>query len=65
MGNQSSSALVLVAVIAISAGAFLYNKRLNLQAERQRLAAEEQLHQRSLKCAEDGRQFSVDYLGAC
>ena len=53
---------VLVGLVAVAAGAFLYNKQLNLEAERQRLAAEEQAHQHSLRCAEDGKKFAAAYL---
>ena len=62
MVNQSRTGLLFVALVAIGAGAFLYNKQLNLEAERQRFAVQEQLHQRNVKCAEDGKKFAAEYL---
>ena len=62
MASQSHAGLVLVALVAIGAGGFLYNKQLNLEADRQRFATQEQLHQRNLKCAEDGKKFAGEYL---
>jgi hypothetical protein len=62
MANESRGRLVLVALVAIGSATFLYNKQLNLEAEKQRAAAQEQLHQRTLKCAEDGKKFAREYL---
>ena len=62
MANQSRAGLVVVALVAVGTAAFLYNKQLNLEAERQRFAAQERLHQRSLKCADDGKKFAAEYL---
>ena len=62
MASRSHAELVSVALVAIAAGGFLYNKQLNLETDRQRFSAQEQLHQRQLKCAEDGKKFAVEYL---
>jgi hypothetical protein len=62
MANESRAGLILVALVAVGAAAFLYNKQLNLEAEKQRAAVQEQLHQRNVKCAEDGKKFAKEYL---
>lgn len=61
MSSESRTSMVLVALVAIGAAAFLYNKQLNLEAERHRLAAQEKLQERRLKCAEDGWKFAEKY----
>ncbi len=62
MDNQFRAGIIVVALVAVGTGAFLYNKKLNLEAERQRFAAQEQLHQRNMKCADDGKKFAAEYL---
>lgn len=62
MANETRTGMLLVAFVAVGAATFLYNKQLNLEAERQRFAAQEQLHRRNVKCAEDGKKFAAEYL---
>src|SRR4051812_46112608 len=62
MAGESRNGLVLVALVAVVASTFLYNKQLNLEAEKQRIIAQEQLHQRALRCADDGKRFAAAYL---
>jgi len=62
MSQDRRNGFVLVALTAVAAAAFLYNKQLNLEAEKQRAATEERLHERALRCAEDGRKFAAAYF---
>lgn len=54
--------LAVVGLVAIGLAAFLYNKQLDLEASRQRLAQEQQSHQRQIECAEAGKKFATEYL---
>lgn len=59
---MAGKGVTFVALVAVLAAAYLYNKQLNLEAEKQRAAIQEQLHQRALRCAEDGKKFAAAYL---
>jgi hypothetical protein len=57
--SASRNGFVLVGLAAVAAAAFLYNKQLNLEAEKQRAVVQQQLQQHALRCAEDGKKFAV------
>ena len=52
---------LLVAVAAIGAGAFLYNKKLNVDAELARQEAEKFHFEQQRQCAVDGRVWAEEY----
>ena len=40
----------------------LYNKRLNFESGRLELLRQDKLHERALKCADEGRKFAREYM---
>ena len=53
--------LVLLAAAVFAVSAFLYNKKLNLDAEQARQAADQFTFEQQRKCAVDGRSWAEEY----
>jgi hypothetical protein len=58
---MTSAARFVLTLIAIATAGFLYNKHLNLEADRQRAGMQETLRGHQHKCAEDGKRFAEQY----
>jgi hypothetical protein len=54
--------LVLVALVAVGAAAFLYNKHLNFEIEKEHRIAQVVLYERQRQCAADGKKWAEEYL---
>ena len=59
--KELSAEAVLIVLAVASLAAFFYNKTLNIQAEKQRLAFDERRFELAQKCGEEGRNFFHNY----